>query len=162
MEISIEDAFRGTTLELNLSMPEVDGAGRVRRVPHPVKARIPPGATDGQRLRIPGKGGKGAGGARDGDLFSFDPASRRVTRDGQPVQLTAREFDLLRYLLANAGRVVSRERLLNGVWRLGYDPGTKIVDVYVRYLRAKIDTPDQPSLIETVRGIGYMMPLERN
>jgi curved DNA-binding protein len=69
VEISIEDAFRGTTLELNLSMPEADEAGRVRRVPHPVKARIPPGATDGQRLRIPGKGGKGLGGGRDGDLF---------------------------------------------------------------------------------------------
>src|SRR5688572_25682724 len=65
VEISIEDAFRGTTLELNLSMPQVDDAGRVRRVPHPVKARIPPGATDGQRLRIPGKGGKGQGGGRD-------------------------------------------------------------------------------------------------
>ncbi len=90
----------------------------------------------------------------------LDPTSRRVTRDGQPVQLTAREFDLLRYLLSNAGRVVSRERLLNGVWRLGYDPGTKIVDVYVRYLRAKIDAPDRPSLIETVRGVGYMMAAE--
>ena len=90
--------------------------------------------------------------------LQLDPQSRRVTRDGRPVTLTVREFDLLRYLMANADKVVSRERLLNGVWEYGFDPGTKIVDVYVRYLRAKIDAPGEPSLIETVRGIGYMMP----
>ena len=68
-EISIEDAFRGTTLELRLSMPEYDASGRLHRVPHNVKARIPPGAVDGQRLRLPGKGGKGFNGGRDGDLY---------------------------------------------------------------------------------------------
>ena len=69
VEISIEDAFRGTTLELNLSLTEREPSGQVRRVPHPVKARIAPGAVDGQRLRLPGKGGKGANGGRDGDLY---------------------------------------------------------------------------------------------
>jgi len=69
VEISVEDAFRGTTLELQLSMPEYDESGRVRRVPHKVKARIPPGAVDGQRLRLPARGGKGHGGGRDGDLY---------------------------------------------------------------------------------------------
>ena len=69
VEISLEDAFSGTTLELNLTLTERDPAGRVRRVPHPVKARIAPGAVDGQRLRLPGKGGKGANGGRDGDLY---------------------------------------------------------------------------------------------
>lgn len=87
----------------------------------------------------------------------LDPQSRRLTRDGEAVPLTAREFDLLHYLMLNAGRVVSRERLLNSVWDYGYDPGTKIVDVYVRYLRLKIDREGDRSLIETVRGIGYMM-----
>jgi curved DNA-binding protein len=67
--ISIEDAFRGTTLELNLSMPEYDAAGHLRRVPQAVKARIAPGAVDGQRLRLPGKGGKGFNGGRNGDLY---------------------------------------------------------------------------------------------
>jgi curved DNA-binding protein len=67
--ISIEDAFNGTTLEMQLSMPEYDASGRVRRVPHKVKARIPPGAVDGQRLRLPGKGGKGFNGGRPGDLY---------------------------------------------------------------------------------------------
>ena len=75
--------------------------------------------------------------------------------------MTVREFELLRYLMSNADKVVSRERLLNGVWNYGYDPGTKIVDVYVRYLRAKIDVEGEPSLIETVRGVGYMMPSQR-
>ncbi len=68
-EISLEDAFRGTTLSLSLSMPEYDATGVLRRVPHHVKARIAPGAIDGQRLRLPGKGGKGFHGGRDGDLY---------------------------------------------------------------------------------------------
>ena len=69
VEISIEDAFRGTTLSLSLSMPEYDANGQLRRVPHTVKARIAAGAVDGQRLRLPGKGGKGFRGGRDGDLY---------------------------------------------------------------------------------------------
>jgi curved DNA-binding protein len=69
VEISLEDAWRGTTLSLNLSMPEYDPQGNLRRAPHTVKARIAPGAVDGQRLRLPGKGGKGFGGGRDGDLY---------------------------------------------------------------------------------------------
>jgi curved DNA-binding protein len=69
VEISIEDAYHGTTLELQLSMPEYDATGALRRVPHPVKARIAPGAVDGQRLRLPGKGGRGFNGGRDGDLY---------------------------------------------------------------------------------------------
>ncbi len=69
VEISIEDAFRGTTLELNLSMPEYDARGHLSRVPQVVKARVAPGAVDGQRLRLPGKGGKGFNGGRNGDLY---------------------------------------------------------------------------------------------
>jgi DNA-binding response OmpR family regulator len=90
--------------------------------------------------------------------LTLDPQSRRVSRDGDPISLTVREFDLLRYLMSNPDKVVSRQRLLNSVWEYGYDPGTKIVDVYVRYLRAKIDTEGSASLIQTVRGVGYMMP----
>jgi curved DNA-binding protein len=67
--ISLEDAYRGTTVELSLEVPERDAAGRVRRVPRSFRANIPKGATDGQKLRLPGKGGKGIGGGRDGDLY---------------------------------------------------------------------------------------------
>ena len=93
--------------------------------------------------------------------LSLDPQSHRVTRDGVPITLTPREFELLHYLMSNPDRVVSRERLLNSVWDYGFDPGTKIVDVYVRYLRKKIDGREgEPSLIQTVRGVGYMMSTE--
>jgi curved DNA-binding protein len=69
VEISLEDAMRGTQVDLNLSVPEYDGAGAMRRVPKTIRARIPKGATDGQRLRLRGQGGKGVNGGRDGDLY---------------------------------------------------------------------------------------------
>ncbi|MDR4308646.1 response regulator transcription factor [Chelatococcus sambhunathii] len=89
--------------------------------------------------------------------LSLDPASRRVVCEGRDVSLTVREFELLRYLMANAGKVVSRQRLLNSVWEYGFDPGTKIVDVYIRYLRKKL-SDEGASIIQTVRGVGYMIP----
>ena len=67
--ISIEQAYEGTQIDLDLNMPEYDAQGRLQRVPHAFKARIPKGATDGQRLRLPGKGGKGMNGGRNGDLY---------------------------------------------------------------------------------------------
>jgi curved DNA-binding protein len=67
--ITVEDAYQGTQIDLNLNMPEYDEQGRVHRVPQAFKARIPKGATDGQRLRLPGKGGKGFNGGRNGDLY---------------------------------------------------------------------------------------------
>ena len=76
------------------------------------------------------------------------------------IALTAREFELLRFLMSNAGRVVSRQRLLSGVWDYGFDPGTKIVDVYIRRLREKIDTPFEPKLIHAVRGSGYVLKVQ--
>ena len=99
-----------------------------------------------------------------GDLI-LNPASHSVTRAGEPLPLTLREFELLAYLMVNANKVVSRQRLLSSVWDYGYDPGTKIVDVYVRYLRKKIDRSDGPSMIQTIRGVGYMItgePLSPN
>jgi curved DNA-binding protein len=69
VQISLEDAYRGTEVELSLQMPEYDDEGVARNVPQRFKARIPKGATDGQRLRLPGKGGKGFGGGRPGDLY---------------------------------------------------------------------------------------------
>ncbi len=109
------------------------------------------------RRRRPGADGADAAVLRVGSL-TLDPASRRVTKDGRDIALTVREFELLRYLMANAEQVVSRQRLLNSVWEYGFDPGTKIIDVYVRYLRRKLDDgADEPSVIETVRGVGYMI-----
>ena len=94
-----------------------------------------------------------------GDL-SLDPETRKVTRGDRVISLTAREFALLHFLMSHAGQVISRSRLLSNVWDYGFDPGTKVVDVYIRYLRRKIDGPGEKPLIQTVRGVGYGIAVE--
>ena len=81
--------------------------------------------------------------------------TREVTRAEQKVELTAREFGLLELLMRSPGRVFTRTQLLEHVWGYDFDPATNVVDVYIRRVRNKIDTGDGPSLIETVRGVGY-------
>lgn len=85
----------------------------------------------------------------------LDPATRQVARGGWAIELTSKEYALLRYLMENAGAVLSRSQILNNNWSYGFDPGTKVVDVYVRYLRAKIDEGQAVPLIHTIRGAGY-------
>jgi two-component system, OmpR family, response regulator len=91
---------------------------------------------------------------RVGDLV-VNLSDHGVHRGGRAIKLTAKEFALLRYLMENAGKVLSRARLLSNVWGYSFEPGTKIVDVYVRYLRKKIDEGTERPLIHTVRGFGY-------
>jgi DNA-binding response OmpR family regulator len=86
--------------------------------------------------------------------ISFDRERMIVTRDGEPVAMTAREMALLELLMSSPGRLFSRERILANVWGVDEDPLTNVVDVYIRRLRAKIDG-DGPSMISTVRGLGY-------
>jgi len=93
---------------------------------------------------------------RVGDL-SLDPRTKKAWRGEREIKLTAKEFLLLSYLMANAGTVVSRNRLLNNVWSIDFDPGTKVVDVYIRYLRGKIDGAGETPMIKTVRGFGYTL-----
>jgi two-component system OmpR family response regulator len=93
---------------------------------------------------------------RVGDL-SLDPATRRVERAGMPIDLTAKEFSLLGYLMGHPGEVLSRTQLLEHVWDFAYDGDSNVVDVYVRYLRKKIDRPFGTDTIETVRGAGYRL-----
>ncbi len=81
--------------------------------------------------------------------------SREVKRDDETLELTSREFNLLELLMRSPGRVYSRTQLLEHVWGYDFDPQTNVVDVYIRRVRGKIDSPDQTSLIETVRGVGY-------
>ena len=85
----------------------------------------------------------------------LDLLARRATRDDRAVDLSAREFALLEYLMRHPNQVLSRMQILNAVWEYDFDPQSNIVDVYVRYLRRKIDIPERPSHIETVRGTGY-------
>lgn len=87
----------------------------------------------------------------------LDGGRRQVTVDGQPVELTKREFDLLQYLLENKGLVLTRETLLENVWGYDFEGETNAVDVYVRFLRSKIDEVFGIRLISTVRGVGYVI-----
>lgn len=89
--------------------------------------------------------------------LSVNIDSRVARRGDVEIGLTRREFDLLTVLIENANRVMSRETLLDKVWGFETVVDTNVVDVYIRYLRNKIDQPGQPSYIQTMRGIGYMM-----
>jgi DNA-binding response OmpR family regulator len=89
--------------------------------------------------------------------LSIDPVTRRVTRAGQSIQLTPKEYQLLEVLTRRAGQVVTRTELIEHVWDMHFDPGSNIVDVVVKILRDKIDRKFEPKLIQTVRGVGYMI-----
>jgi two-component system OmpR family response regulator len=91
-----------------------------------------------------------------GDL-TLDPSSRVVARAGAPIVLTAKEFALLELFMRNPGEVLSRRLLLEHAWDFAYEGGSNVVDVYVRYLREKIDRPFRRTSLETVRGVGYRL-----
>lgn len=91
-----------------------------------------------------------------GDLH-VDIAIRQVWRGSDSIDLSAKEFDILEYLIRNKGIVLSREKIENHVWNFDYSGGTNVVDVYIRYLRKKIDDPYKSKLIHTIRGEGYVL-----
>jgi DNA-binding response OmpR family regulator len=87
--------------------------------------------------------------------LKLDRVERRVERGGQRIELTTKEFALLEYLMRNAGRKVTRSMIIEHVWNLTFDTTTNVVDVYINYLRRKIDDSHPTKLIHTVRGVGY-------
>ncbi|RJG21719.1 response regulator transcription factor [Paenibacillus thiaminolyticus] len=89
--------------------------------------------------------------------LSLSELTHEVKRGEDRIELTPREFDLLAYLMKHARQVLSREQLLDGVWGYDYYGDTNIVDVYIRYLRHKVDKPYDTALIHTVRGVGYVL-----
>lgn len=91
-----------------------------------------------------------------GDL-TMDTAAKVVKRGGKEIPLSAKEYALLEYLMHNAGIVLSREKIENHIWNFDYEGGTNVVDVYIRYLRKKIDEGYDKKLIHTVRGRGYVL-----
>jgi two-component system copper resistance phosphate regulon response regulator CusR len=93
---------------------------------------------------------------RVGDL-ELDKDTRTVTRGGDPVDLTPKEYTVLEYLMRHAGRVMSRTLITEYAWGYHFDPGTNIVDVVINHLRKKIDVSGAPKLIHTVRGVGYVI-----
>jgi two-component system response regulator MprA len=101
------------------------------------------GADAGERLRY-------------ADL-ELDTATREVWRSGEPLDLTAREFDLLAFLLRHPRQVLSRDQIFRGVWGTDYMGGSNIIDANVSYLRDKLEASGRPRLIQTVRGVGYAL-----
>ena len=93
---------------------------------------------------------------RVGDLV-LDPISRQVRRGNRDIALTQREYALLEYLMKNADRELTREQITEHVWRQDAEPSTNVVDVYINYLRKKIDVDGSPPLLHTVRGVGYVL-----
>jgi two-component system OmpR family response regulator len=93
---------------------------------------------------------------RVGDL-TLDEESYEVTRGGRPIELTAKEFELLRYLMRNPRRVVSKLQILDRVWSYDFEGRSSIVEIYISYLRKKIEGEGLPPLIHTVRGVGYLI-----
>jgi len=92
--------------------------------------------------------------------LTLDPATREVVRGGRRITLTAREYALLEYFLRNVGRVLTRPMIAEHVWGLDFDTETNIIDVYVGYLRRKLDTEGEAPLLHTVRGAGYVLRAE--
>jgi two-component system OmpR family response regulator len=92
--------------------------------------------------------------------LELDPARRTVSRDGTSIDLTAREFALLEYLMRHPGEVLTRTQLIEHVWDFAYEGDSNVVDVYIRYLRNKVDRPFGNVSIRTVRGAGYRLEQE--
>ncbi|HEY9514476.1 MAG TPA: response regulator transcription factor [Gemmatimonadaceae bacterium] len=89
--------------------------------------------------------------------LELDKNTRTVTRGGEPVELTPKEYTVLEYLMRHSGRVMSRTLITEYAWGYHFDPGTNIVDVVINHLRKKIDVSGSPKLIHTVRGVGYVI-----
>jgi heavy metal response regulator len=89
--------------------------------------------------------------------LTLDPARRKVTRQGETIELTPREFSLLDYFMRHPGRVLTRTMIGEHVWDYRFDTSTNVIDVYVNYLRKKIDTDREPKLLQTIRGVGYVL-----
>jgi len=92
--------------------------------------------------------------------LSLDTVTHRAQRGGKEIELTAREYRLLEFLMRSAGRLCGRMMLLEKVWDYDFDPGTNLVDVYIKRLREKIDATFEPKLLQTVRGTGYVLKEE--
>jgi len=173
-------------LTLDLNLPSLDGMGVLKQL-RPAKPRLPilvltgratledriqaldGGADDcltkpfsfvefSARVRalLRRNTGPTGGVLQVGDLV-LNREELRVERAGQRIDLTAKEFGVLEYLMLNARRPVTRAMIMENVWKAAYDPKTNLVDVYVKYVRDKVDQNFSPKLIRTVRNVGYLV-----
>jgi DNA-binding response OmpR family regulator len=92
--------------------------------------------------------------------LSLDLATRIAHRGERAIELSTREFALLEYMMRNAGRPLGRTQILQAVWSFDYDGASNVVDVYMGYLRRKVDAEEEPALIHTVRGVGYLLQMK--
>lgn len=92
--------------------------------------------------------------------LTVDVTSRTVKRDDKNLKLSTREFTILEYMIRNKGKILSRDTIEQHIWNYDYEGGTNVIDVYIRYLRKKIDDGYEPKLIHTIRGIGYVLKVE--
>ncbi len=92
--------------------------------------------------------------------LTVDVTSRTVKRDDKSLKLSTREFTILEYMIRNKGKILSRDTIEQHIWNYDYEGGTNVIDVYIRYLRKKIDDGYEPKLIHTIRGIGYVLKVE--
>lgn len=92
--------------------------------------------------------------------LTVDTAARTAVRNGRTLNLSAREYALLEYLIRNKGVILSRTQIENNLWSLDYGGGTNVVDVYISYLRKKLELPDEERLLHTVRGMGWVLKQE--
>lgn len=108
------------------------------------------------RIRVLTRGAADDGLLRNADV-TLDRRKRQVTRAGEEIALTKTQFDLLEYFMLNSDVVLTREQLLSAVWGYSYAGDSNVVDVYVRYVRRRLHDPAEGGLIESVRGVGYVM-----
>ena len=92
--------------------------------------------------------------------LTVDITSRTVKRDDKSLKLSTREFTILEYMIRNKGKILSRDTIEQHIWNYDYEGGTNVIDVYIRYLRKKIDDGYEPKLIHTIRGVGYVLKVE--
>lgn len=103
------------------------------------------------------RGGQVAGSVFRVEDLEMNRVERTIKRAGKRIELTPKEFALLEYLMRNAGRRVTRNMIIEHVWNLSFDTMTNVVDVYINYLRKKVDEGFEPKLIRTIRGVGYQL-----
>jgi two-component system response regulator MprA len=141
----IEEVFaRLRALLRRTDRTETDGGGDAPSAGEDVPGRGPDrGEPDGRYLEAAG--------------LRMDPQARRAWRDGRELELTRTEFELLELLVRNAGIVLDHSTIYDRIWGYDFGPGSKNLAVYVGYLRRKLDQPDAPQLIQTVRGVGYVL-----
>jgi DNA-binding response OmpR family regulator len=107
------------------------------------------------RIRVHMRRSKGESSVFRYGVLELDAELHRVTRNGQTVELTQKEFALLEFLMRNKEKVCRRTRIIEKVWDMHFDYDTSVIDVYINFLRKKLDEPGKPSFIQTVRGVGY-------